>query len=240
MKYIKKLLYVVGLVSLLGGTNVVASEMTAKEVMHHAFEYLNSLNKYTFDAIIYDEHIIVKGEEEAFKHTVSVKLVRPGKLRVDVKGDTKDRTTYFNNGQFTMIDHDFGYYGQLQTPKTIDSALDFIINKYGIKAPLTSLLYSDMAKRAKFTTSKNFGVKDIAGVACDYVAFKNKKKEIHVWVERGEKPLVKAYSVIEITKGATYRADTSLVWNTNPRIKNSDFVFTAPKGVMKISIESAK
>ena len=239
MKLVKKLLCVVGLVSLLGGTSVSASELTAKETVFKSFTYLSSLDKYAFDAVIYDKYTMGDGEEARFKHRVSVKLERPGNLRVDVKGDTKDRTSYFNNGVFTMVDHDIGFYGQLQTPKTIDGALDFIINKYGITAPLTSLLYSDMKKRAKFSTSKNFGVKDVGGVPCDYVAFRKKNKTIHIWITRGEKPLVKAYSVIEVTKNETFRIDTSIVWKDAVSIKENDFVFTAPKGVTKISVESA-
>jgi hypothetical protein len=240
MKLVKKLLYVLGLVSLLGGTSVSASDMSAKEIVFNAFNYLSGLDKYAFDAVIYDKYTIGDGKEERFKHLVSVKLDRPGKLRVDVKGDIKDRTSYLTDGVFTMIDHDIGFYGQLQTPKTIDGALDFIINKYGITAPLTSLLYSDMPKRAKFSTSKYFGVKDVAGVSCDYVAFRKKNKTIHVWVARGEKPLVKAYSVIEVTKNETFRIDTSIAWKDASSIKESDFVFKAPKGVTKISVESAK
>jgi hypothetical protein len=239
MKLVKKLLYVLGLVSLLGGTSISAAELTAKEIVFKSFDYLGSLDKYAFDAVIYDKYTMGDGEEERFKHLVSVKLERPGKLRVDVKGDTKDRTSYFNDGLFTMIDHDFGFYGQLKTPKTIDGALDFIINKYGITAPLTSLLYSDMPKRTKFSKSKNFGVKDVGGVACDYVAFRKKNKTIHIWIARGEKPLVKAFSVIEVTKNETFRIDTSIMWKDATSIKESDFVFTAPKGATKISVESA-
>jgi len=239
MKLVKKLLCVVGLVSLLGGASVSASELTAKEIVFKSFNYLSSLDKYAFDAVIYDKYTLGDGETEKFKHTVSVKLDRAEKLRVDVKGDIKDRSSYFNDGLFTMVDHDFGYYGQLKTPKSIDGALDFVINKYGIKAPLTSLLYSDMDKRAKFGKSKNFGIKDVAGVSCDYIAFKKQNKEIHIWIARGDKPLVKAYAIIEVTKDATYRIDTSVTWKNASGIKSSDFVFTAPKGVTKISVESA-
>jgi hypothetical protein len=239
MKSVKKLLFLAGVVSLLGGTHVVAAEATAKEVVSKAFKYLGGLDQYAFDAVIYDKYTLGAGETEKFKHTVSVKLDRPEKLRVDVKGDVKDRSSYFNDGLFTMVDHDFGYYGQLKTPKNIDGALDFVINKYGIKAPLTSLLYSDMDKRAKFGSSKNFGVKDVAGVPCDYVAFKKKNKVIHIWIARGDKPLVKAYAIIEVTKEATYRIDTSVTWKDASSIQSSDFVFKAPKGVTKISVESA-
>ena len=62
---------------------------------------------------------------------------------------------------------------------------------------------------------------------------------MHVWVARGDKPLIKAYAVIETSKKNTYRIDTSIQWKDASSIKASDFIFTAPKDVMKISIEPA-
>jgi len=134
-----------------------------------------------------------------------------------------------------MIDHSFGYYGQLKTPKTIDGTLDFIFEKFGIRTPLATLMYSDMDKRLKFKTKKYFGVVDVAGVACDYVAFKTGTKEIHIWITTGDTPLVKTFSIIN---GPT-RINATLTWDTNPKLSDGDFVFTAPKGATKISINSA-
>ncbi len=238
MKLVHKVCTVTSVMFLLGTTQVMAAEMSAKAVMTKVYNYLGSLDKYAFDAVITDEYS-GNGEKETLRHNVSVKLERPGKLRVDVKGDTRDRSNYFNNGQFTMVDHNFGYYGQLKVPKTIDGALDFIVNKYGIHAPLTSLLYSNMKKRATFSKSKNFGVMDVVGVPCDYVAFRTKGFDVHVWVTTGDKPLVKAYSIIETAGDKSTRINTSIVWKDATSIKASDFVFTAPKGVTKISIEPA-
>jgi len=238
MKLVSKLLCTTGVIFLLGGTSVFASEMSAKDVMNKAYQYLGSLDKYAFDAVISDEYVR-DGEIEKSKHMVSVKLQRPDKLRVDVKGDYKNRSNYLNNGHYVMLDHTFGYYGELDTPKSIDDALDFLINRYGINAPLTSLLYRDMPKRAKFRTSKNFGLMTVAGEECHYIAFKNKNREVHVWVSAGEKPLVKNYSVINTDKTETVRINTTIRWKDASSVKANDFVFTPPKGVMKISVESA-
>jgi len=100
-------------------------------------------------------------------------------------------------------------------------------------------MYSDMDKRVKFRTSKYFGIKDVAGVECDYVAFKNRTREIHVWIATGDKPLVKTYSIIDTYGDAASRIDTSITWNENAKISDSDFVFVAPKGSSKISVNPA-
>ncbi len=239
MKLMNKVFYTVGSVLILGSTNLVATDLSAKEIKDKTQSYLSNLDKYAFDAIVYDTY--TKKGEETFKskHNISVKLDRPDKLRVDVKGDIKDRTNYLNNGIYTIVDHSFGYYGQIKVPKNIDNALDFLIKEFGIDTPLTSLLYQDMPKRTNFTKSKSFGVVDVGGVPCHYIAFSNNKKEVHIWIATGEKPLVKNYSVIDTTGKEHLRIDTSVVWKDASKINDSDFVFTPSKELVKISVESA-
>jgi len=239
MKLHKKVFCVVGLGLLLSGTNLVAADKTARDVINNAYQYLGSMDKFAFKAVV-TEDAVDNGEiVKTYKQNVSAKVLRPNMLRVDSKGDVKDRSNYMNNGLYTMIDHELGYYAQVKTPKSIDGTLDFIFSKLGIKAPMASLFYSDMHKRVKFNKGKYFGIVEVGGVECDYVAFKNKTREIHVWITTGDKPLVKTYSVIDTDTQANPRMNTSLTWINNPRISESDFVFKAPKGVSKITVNSS-
>jgi hypothetical protein len=235
----KKLLCTAGVALLLSSTSLLAAQQSAKDVVNKAYQYIGSMDQYAFKAVVSDEEAQDGQIVKTYKQNVSVKIDRPGKLRVDTNGDTKNRSLYINDGLFTMIDHGFGYYGQLETPKTIDGALDLIFEKYGIKAPLASLIYRDMGKRVKFKRSKYFGTMDVAGVECDYVAFKSNAREVHVWITTGDKPLVKTYSIINTREKGNPRRNTTLNWDTNPSLSDSDFIFTAPKNAVKISVEAA-
>jgi len=235
MKLHKKVLCTAGVALLLSSTSLFAADQSARDILNKAYQYVGSMDKYTFTAVVTENEAT-----ETNKRTVSVKIDRPGKFRVDNRGTVKDRSSYLNDGSFTMLDHEYNYYGQLKTPKTIDGALDVLFENFGIRAPLASLMYSDMEKRVKFRTGKYFGTKDVGGVECDYVAFKNGTREIHAWIATGDKPLVKAYSIIDTSTESASRRNTSLTWNENPNISDSDFIFVAPKGSSKISVNSAK
>jgi len=228
-----------GIVFLLGSSILFGVGQSAAEIMNKTYQYIGSLNKYAFNAVVTDEERKDGKVVKTYKHKVSVKVHRPNKLRVDTQGDIKNRTVYVNNGVFTMIDHGYDYYGQLKTAKTIDGTLDYIFEKYGIRAPLASLIYSDMYKRVKFNKSKYFGKVKVAGVECDYVAFKSKVREIHIWVTTGDHPLVKAYSIIDINIEGNPRRNALIEWNTHADFLDSDFIFKAPKSATKISIEPA-
>jgi len=237
MKLHSKFFYVSGLVFLLGGSSLFAAEQSAKEILDNAYRYVGSMDKYAFDAIVLDDDIENgKVTREKYRHDVSVKVDRPGKLRVDTKGTVKDRSSTLNDGVFTMIDYGFGYYSILKTPKSIDAALDAIFERYGIKAPLAQLVYSDMHQRFKFSKSKNFGVVTVDGVACDYVAFSDSQVEVHLWIATGDKPLVKAYKVIDMQEKEHPSISTTITWIANPNITDNDFVIALPKDAAQITV----
>jgi len=240
MKLHKKILSAVGAALLLSSTNLFAADQSARELLNNAYQYIGNMDTYAFNAVVIDNEEKDGKSSEEYKHNVSVKIERPGKFRVDTKGTVKDRSSYLNDGIFSMIDHGHNYYGQINTPKTIDGALDVLFEKFGIRAPLAQLMYSDMHKRAKFSRSKYFGTKEVGGVECDYLAFKNGTREIHVWIATGDKPLVKSFSIIDTSDNVRSRIDSSLTWDINPNISQSDFVFAAPKGASKISVNRPK
>lgn len=239
MKFTQKLFCTVAATMLLSTTALLAAEASASDIAKKAYQYIGSLDKYAFDAVVTNEDI-ENGKSVKSTYRVSAKVDRPDKFRFDVKGDDRDRTSYLNGGVFTMVDHGFSYYGQLKTGKGIDGTLDYIFDRYGIKAPLAQLLYSNMQKRTKIRKSKNFGKVMLDGTECDYVAFVVKSKEVHMWIPTGDKPLIKRFIVIDKKIAGNPRSISTIRWNPNAKISDSDFVFKTPKDASKISIQSAK
>ncbi len=236
----KKLLCLTGATLLLSSTSLFAADKSARDILNNAYQYVGGMDKYAFSAVVIDDEMQDGKATDKYKHTVSVKVDRPGKVRVDTTGTVKNRSAYLNDGSYTMFDHGQNYYGQLKTPKTINASLDVLFEKFGIRAPLAQLIYSGMDKRVKFSTGKYFGTKDVAGTECDYVAFKNGTRELHAWIATGDAPLVKSYSIIDTSTDSASRINTSVTWNTNANISDSDFIFVAPKGSSKIPVTRAE
>ena len=239
MKLYKKLLCATGMVVLLAGTSLFAEVQSPKDIMGKASSYIGQMDRYAFDAVVVENETAEDGTTNKYRHDVSVKVDRPGKFRIDVKDDIKDRSNYLNNGVYTMMDHNFAYYGQVKASETIDGTLDYIFEEYGIRSPLAQLIYSDMHKRAKFNTSKNFGIVTVDGTECHYVAFSNELREVHIWVATGDEPLVKTYSIIDKTDEGEVRMNTTLYWKNSSNVSDKDFIFTVPKGATKISVTSS-
>lgn len=232
MKSPQKILYATGLSLLLSTVTLLADPMSAKEIAQKTHDYINSKQTYAFDAMIVN-HI----DDKKIKHHVSVKVNRPDQLRFDVKGDIRNRSNYLNEGRFTVLDHDLNNYAYIETPKSIDDALDSLFDTYEVKIPLASLIYSNMGDRIKFKHSKNFGIVDLEGTECHYIALSDNTKEIHLWINTGDEPLVQHFIVKDKTSQDNQSRSTTISWKGANAVSPEDFVFKAPKNAKELFIQ---
>jgi len=224
-----------------GAVAIDQSRPSASEILDRAYRYLGSLEKFAFDAMMTNEDIYANKMIIELTHYVRVEAERPERLRIDISGDVKHRTIYFNQGLFTLLDKRNGFYGQLEIPKTIDGALDFVYDKYGIKTPLANLLYSDLAKRLRPKTEGYYFGRTLVGkTVCDYVGFFDRSRELQVWIERGDRPLIRKFVIIDKTLKRHLRSTAVIDWQVHPFFFGSNFKFTAPKNAVKIDIETPK
>ena len=233
MKSPHKFLLATSLGLLLSTSTLLAADtMTPKDIAKKVYAALDKQQSYAFEAIIVNH-----SDDGTNKHNVSVKVNRPNQLRVDVIGDIRNRSNYLNNGLYTIYDHKKNYYLLIDTPKKIDDTLDALFDTFEIKAPLAQLVYSNMGSRMKSANSKNFGIVDLEGVECHYIAFSDKLKEVHVWVTTGDTPLVKHYRIVDKTSKNNAYKSTTIFWKKAKTISPSDFVFTAPKNSQEVFID---
>jgi len=174
-----------------------------------------------------------------YTHWVHIDLQRPGRLHVSVDGDLKERSFYFDDGRFVIYDEVLGYYGRLELPKKIDAALDDLFEQYDIKTALANVLYSDLYRRIPpKQEGYYFGLSDVDDTVCHHIGFENDVQEIQFWVEKGEKPLIRKFIVIDKTEKLLPRSGSLLRWNLTPKFTEKTFAFTPPENAREIPIES--
>ena len=232
MKSPQKFLLTTGLGLLLSTATLLANPMSTKDIVKKTYAALDNRQSYAFEAVIVNH-----SDDAKNKHHVSVKVNRPNQLRVDVKGDVRNRSNYLNDGRYTIYDHDKNFYLHLKAAESIEETLDTLFDKFEIKAPLAQLIYTNMGERIKFDHSKNFGVVDLEGEACHYVAFSDKTKEVHVWITTGDTPLVRHYVIKDKTSKNNAYKSTSIFWEDTKTVSPSDFVFSVPKDAQEVFIK---
>jgi len=207
-------------------------------LLMNSYRYMGKLKHFSIDAVTTSDDTWLDDMVVTYTHHVHIDLMRPGQLRVITSGDLKEKEYYINNGHFTVYDALTNYYGELEVPKNIDKALDFLFEKYDIKTALANILYIDLDRRIP-PVSKGyyFGMSDIDEVACHHIGFVTATQEYQVWIEADEKPLIRKFIIIDKTEPEMLRSGTRLRWEVDPELDDGIFYFHPPKGAIKIDIE---
>jgi len=212
-------------------------EQKASDILLNAYRYIESLRHFQIKAInlsedVYKDDVIVE-----LRHKITMEVRRPGSMFVDIEGDVKNQEIYINQGRFVIYSKKYNMYGELEVDETIDDTLDMLFNMYNIKSPLANLVYSDISSRLRPKNDGYYiGVVDYKGVKCDYVVFTSDTKELQVWIQKGNKPLIRKFIIIDKTIKEKLRSTTMLDWNLHPFSFFDRFEFIAPKNAMKIDI----
>jgi len=208
-------------------------------IIMDAYRYLGKLNRFSIDAVTTNDDYFHDEMIATFTHQIHIDLQRPGKLYIAVNGDLKNRNFYLNEGHFTIYDEDLDYYGKLEVARKIDTALDDLFEKYDIKTALANILYSDLDKR---TPPKDkgyyFGISEVDDVACHHIGFTNDVQEIQLWIEKGVRPLIRKFIVIDKTEKYLPRSGTILHWDLHPKFRDKLFTFIPMDTTVEIAIEA--
>jgi len=213
------------------------ADARAGKVLDNAYRYIESLKSFSFKAVLTNEDIYEGKMVVELTHQVEVRLKRPENLRIDITGDSRNRSYYIHRAVLTIFDRGRKFYAETNVPQTIDGALDFAYEHYRVQTPLANILYSDLLKRLKpKVQGYYFGVTYIGNTLCDYIGFSDEKKSFQVWVAKGSRPLIRKYVIIDKTNPMRLHSSVLIDWDSDVKISDKIFQFTPDKKVKKIGI----
>ena len=246
MKLIQKLFSITACIMLCNSAMLSAAEKdisvktvypVASAILMDAYRYLGELDSFSIDALTTNDDIYRDIMIQEFSHQVHIDLQRPDKLRTRRVGDIYNRSSYLSGDSFTMINETFNFYGEVQVPDTIDSALDYLFESYDIKFPLANLLYTDLDKR--LAPKKNgfyFGTPKVDGHVCHHIGFVNEAYEYQLWIEKSDTPLIRKFLIIDKNEKFDLRSSSILRWEINPHFEKDHFLFSPPEEAMEIRV----
>jgi len=208
-------------------------------IVMNAYRYLGGLKHFSVDAVTTNDDYFQGKIIATFTHKIHIDLQRPDRLHIDVDGDLKHRSFYLNGGDFTMHEKDLDYYGKVKVPKKIDEALDTLFETYKIKTTLANILYSNLDKRlSPKEKGYYFGISQVGGVPCHHIGFSNEVQSLQLWIEKGIRPLIRKFIVIDKTEKYLPRSGTRLHWDLHPKLDPSLFQCKLSDNSAEIVVES--
>ena len=179
------------------------------------------------------------GEKLQFARAVEMEIKRPGRLHVEIHSPHSQRGFWYDGKGLTVLDRKRNVFSTTAMPATIDAALDQAHEQFGIDLPLIDLAISDPYKNAtaKALTGKYLGLSVAMGYTCHHLAFTQENIDWQVWIQEGPQPLIRKFVISHKNEpGAPEFTGLIRSWNLTERISDSDFVFSAPRGAMKVEM----
>lgn len=179
------------------------------------------------------------GQKIEFGSTRRILVRRPDRFVVDVEQRDGDRKRIFFDGR-TLSLFDVGHQVYAETPKTgdIDAAIDYLVDELGTPVQLSDLFRSDLTERVTsgLIAARLAGEETLGGVACDHLSLRKPSVDIQLWIERGERPLIRRVVITyrDAPGQPQFWANLS-EWSFAPDVSEARFAFRPPKGAEKIA-----
>ena len=241
MKTVFKYIGVVGMMIIVSYAQEpkLMNGMKAKDILKSAYEYIEAHSSFEIDAVTTSEDLFNQDTVMEESRNIKVILKRPDKLYIKSDADYRHRRYYLKKGIFNIYDADINLYGEIKSGQDIDGTLDKIYDEYGIASPLANLLYSNLQKRV-MPKAKGYylGVRKVNGRWCHYLIFSNQIKELEVWVDAKDEPIIRKFTVIDKSTPLRLHSTTELKWHFKESGDNV-FNFIPPAGSSKIPVKPA-
>jgi hypothetical protein len=217
-----------------------AIDPRADELLRGASQCLGDAKSFTFCAEVWEDIVTPGGRKLQTQRNVEVGVRRPDHLVAHSRSQLKSREAWYDGKSLTIYDPVAKFFGVItNAPKTIDETVDFVSERFGVAMPLSDLVLSQVHRdiTKNVLVGDYLGLQKVAGVPCHHLAFVQDDIDWQVWIEEGNRPLVRRLLI-------TYKDEdqapqfiaTISEWNLAADLPDYAFQFRAPAGATKIDV----
>jgi hypothetical protein len=222
-----------------GPTDQNKSEQQAMAVVKRMADFLSQAQRFSVTEDIGFDAVQDSGQKIEFGETRKILLSRPDRLRIDsTKRDGAQDEVIFDGKDITVFNPKENVYATDVRPGTVDEAIAYFVNDLDMRLPLAEMLDSNLPKMLPERVREAAYVEhsSIAGVPCDHIALRGDKADMQLWIAEGDKPLPQRVVITYKREDGRPQFWANLTqWNLSPKVRDSMFAFTPPKGAVKIA-----
>ena len=214
-----------------------------EKILRQSCDFLKQQSQFSFKAEVANDRVYAGGKKLQFGQEVKAAFRRPDKLRIDGDGDLESKLLIFDGKALTLYDKDKNHYASIEVAGDMDAALDQAYKDYGLKVGLAELGSAQLCNRAgkDLVNALYVGLHKVQGVPCHHLAFDRKDIHYQVWIEAGDKPVIRKIVITQkrlpgSPQWTAYLSD----WNLAPSLADDLFAFTPPAGAQKIKFMPVK
>lgn len=214
-----------------------AVDPDARAMLERSTDFTAAQQSFALEAQGYIEVVLDSGQKLQFPYQQRTIVQRPNLLFAARVDDSVNQEFYYDGQTITVIETDAGFYAQIDAPPTIEEMLDFARDTLDMVAPAGDLLYENAYDILMEGVTSGFvaGTANVDGVPCDQLAFSKPGLDFQLWIEKGDRPLVRRMVITsrDIPAAPEYSVTIS-DWDLAPEISPERFILTPPAGAMEI------
>lgn len=211
----------------------------ADQVLRQAGAYLAALDAFAVSADVVEDSYGV-GEVLVESHReVRLAVRRPDRMWAEARGNDAHRSYWYDGDTFTLMDSTYGTYAESPAPGSIDAMLASIAETYDVHTPLADLAFSDLytTLTERMTRGLYLGTAMLAGEEQHHLAFVSEDLEVQILIPTGNRPLPSRIVIVYAAEDGRPRFVADLRdWDTNPRLPDEAFQFSAPPGAQAVEM----
>jgi hypothetical protein len=215
----------------------------AQDVLKSMSSYLGEIKAFSLSADIDFEVVTKSGQKLQLSSYAKAVLKRPSKFHIQRKGMIADAEFIFDGKTLTLHGKRLNVFARIDVPGTIDDAVLAYELETGIPAPGADLLFADSyaVLSSGVKESAYLGTAYVNGIECHHLAFREDRVDWQLWVQAGERPLPMKYVITSKWHTAAPQYEIRFRdWDTNPRINDEQFTFSAPEGARRLETMPAE
>jgi hypothetical protein len=208
------------------------------EALKKGLTYMGQLPQFTMAVSDSYDEVTEAGQKVSNTTRREINCRRPGNFSIEFTSDEDSRRSIFDGKNITMIDRKKNAYGQAPMPATIDEALDKLADDFGVTVVAAELLRANLYDHLapNIQTGQYLGRDAVIVYECDHLGFTTPDKDLEVWFQIGDKPVLRKVSISYKNVPARPRY-TMLI----PRLDVGDvpdmqFNAQIPTGAMKVNL----
>jgi hypothetical protein len=214
-----------------------------EKILQQACDFLKATQQFSFKAEVTDDRVYTEGKKLQFAFDLEAYVQRPDKVRISAAGDLENKQFFYDGKTISLYDKFHNHYATMEAPATIDAAMEKANQEYGLRVSLVDLAESNtcalMTKGVKHALYVGKGV--VRGVNCHHLAFDKDNVQWQIWIDAGEKPLIRKLLINQKKLPASPQWTAYLTdWNLAPQLSDSLFAFVPPQGATKTKFVSLK
>jgi hypothetical protein len=218
-------------------TGTSALDPQAEKVLKQMSEYMNTLDRFSFHIENSSDLMFLSGHKMQVGSAVDVSVRRPDRLHADIKGDIRSQQLFYDGRTITLFGRNVNYYATMDAPSTLEAALDFARERFGLVAPGADLVFRNSYDILTENVNSGYyvGLHNVHGVECHHLIFSQDNIDWQIWIENSNTPLPRKLIISEkwVTGGPQFTAVMS-DWNLSPQLKDNLFTFVPPDKAEKI------